>query len=103
MLQDTESRNRNYRQPEKTLRDILDGHRSWNRRQRIDVRNLLDARRFGSRNESMANDILAYLGSAEMLAKVDCPGSGEGKKHRHAQDTRDRAQKGGDRPSAGFQ
>ena len=72
MLEDTEGRNfRNYCLREEALCDILDNHRRRNRRLRIDMRNLLYATGLRSRNESVAYDIVAYLGAAKMFARSE--------------------------------
>src|SRR5208337_5169374 len=85
VLQDTEGRDfRNYCQGEEGVRDILDNHRRRNRRLRIDKRNLLYAPGLRSRDESVAYDILAYLGGAKVLAKVMSIRNGEGRQHCHA-------------------
>ena len=85
MLEQTESRDfRNYCQREEALRDIPDNHRHRKRRLRIDKRNLLHAPGLRPRDESVAYDILAYLGGAKVLAKVMSIRNGEGKQHCHA-------------------
>jgi hypothetical protein len=66
------------------------------------MRNLLFAG-LGSRDESVAHDVVTYLGRAEVIAKAVSPRNRERKEHCHAHDTRRHAQNRGDPSSPGFQ
>src|SRR5271156_4181659 len=67
MLEDSESRNvRDNREREQWRRAMLDSHRRWNRRLRIDMRHLLDAASLRARDESVTDDIVANLGGAKV-------------------------------------
>jgi len=74
MLENSKSRNvRDYCERERARPQMLDSHRRWNRRLRIDVRDFLDAARLGPGDESVTHDILANLSGAKVLAKVVRP------------------------------
>ena len=88
---------------EEAFPDVQDIHERRNRRLRIDVRDLLFATRLGSRDESVAHDILSYLGRAEVLPKLKRSRTRKGEQHRHAHDAGCRSQRPGEREPAQYQ